>query len=177
MQSDTRLVRHKISLPLHIRLHWLQYICVLYPWTHCTDTDTDTRISWFMQNWNIWCEWKFLVFQFFWVNMFDQCEIKCWFDWFVSTLDQLNNMDLTQEMDRLQKARAIGPPKHKKQVCRDISTYVWLCLPTLYQLQCKRSIYEVTDIFWISLFFLSLSLSYTHETPFVHINPQFFFYV
>nr|XP_022287742.1 nuclear pore complex protein Nup205-like isoform X2 [Crassostrea virginica] len=31
-------------------------------------------------------------------------------------LDQLNNMDLTQEMDRLQKTRAIGPPKHKKQV-------------------------------------------------------------
>lgn len=31
-------------------------------------------------------------------------------------LDQLNNMDLTKEMDRLQKDRAIGPPKHKKQV-------------------------------------------------------------
>lgn len=30
--------------------------------------------------------------------------------------DQLNNMDFTKEMDRLQKDRAIGPPKHKKQV-------------------------------------------------------------
>ena len=103
--------------------------------------------------------------------------------------DQLNNMDLTQEMDRLQKTRAIGPPKHKKQVCidiylylltpigppkhkkqvcRDISTYVWLCLPTLYQLQCKRSIYELTDIFWISLFFLSLS--HIHMKPHLYTS-------
>ena len=36
-------------------------------------------------------------------------------------------MDLTQEMDRLQKARAIGPPKHKKQVCIDI--YLYLLTP------------------------------------------------
>ncbi|XP_061177614.1 nuclear pore complex protein Nup205-like isoform X2 [Saccostrea echinata] len=46
-------------------------------------------------------------------------------------LDQLNNMDLTKEMDRLQRDRAIGPPKHKKQVSdlyREIQIILADCL-------------------------------------------------
>lgn len=38
--------------------------------------------------------------------------------------DQLNNMDFTKEMDRLQKDRAIGPPKHKKQVAPCLSSTI-----------------------------------------------------
>lgn len=42
--------------------------------------------------------------------------------------DQLNNMDFTKEMDRLQKDRAIGPPKHKKQVatCSSLTIVILL---------------------------------------------------
>lgn len=32
----------------------------------------------------------------------------------------LQKMDLTAELDKLQNNRALGPPKHKKQVCHTV---------------------------------------------------------
>lgn len=36
--------------------------------------------------------------------------------WNFWTTDLIQSMDLAQELDRLQKQRALGPPRHKKQV-------------------------------------------------------------
>ena len=96
--------------------------------------------------------------------MFNHCEIKCWFDFFVSS--QISWITWTSPR-RWTDYRRLEPSVHPNTKNRSvqISTYVWLCLPTLYQLQCKRSIYELTDIIWISLFFLSLSLSHIHMKP------------
>lgn len=60
--------------------------------------------------------------------------------------DQLNNMDFTKEMDRLQKDRAIGPPKHKKQVA-SCSLLVFVILPLNWFFSWKQSMNTI----WIFL--------------------------